>query len=66
MRGGQVTRVDKEALFKEIRQSLNRSLTPEEQERGDLARELRPHLKRYYAGTLGQMPATHSSYNART
>ncbi|MEE9262539.1 MAG: amidohydrolase family protein [Dehalococcoidia bacterium] len=66
MRGGRVTRVDKEALFKEIRQALDRPLTRQEQERGELGRELRPHLKRYYTGTLGQMPSPHSSYNART
>ena len=66
MRGGKVTRVDKEALFKEIRQALDRPLTRQEQERGELGRELRPHLKRYYTGTLGQMPSPHSSYNART
>ena len=34
MQGGRVTRVDKEALFKEIRQALDRPFTRQEQERG--------------------------------
>ena len=65
MQGGRVTRVDKEALFREIRRDLDRPLTQQERERGDLARQIRPHLKQYYTGALGQELQPHSVYNAR-
>ncbi len=65
MQDGRVTRVDKQALFKDIRRALDRPLTPDEQEREELAGLIRPHLTGYYAGTTGPMPP-HSVYNARS
>ena len=66
LRDSQLTRVDKEALFKEIKASLDRPLTPVETERRELARLVEPHLRRFYLGTLPQDAIPHTAYNART
>ena len=65
MREGRVTRVDKDALYKEIRANLNRPQTDEELALEELALEVRPHLKAYYAGSVSEELLPHSVYNAR-
>ena len=65
MREGRVTRVDKDALYKEIRANLDRPQTDEELALEELALEVRPHLKAYYAGSVSEELRPHSVYNAR-
>ena len=65
MRDGRPTRVDKDDVYREIRASLDRPLTPQEQELASMAQEVRPHLKAYYAGTVPEDLRPHSTYNAR-
>ena len=65
MREGRVTRVDKDALYKEIRANLNRPQTDGELALEELALEVRPHLKAYYAGSVSEELRPHSVYNAR-
>ena len=66
LRDGQLTRVDKEALFKELKEALDRPLSPLEEERRELARLVEPHLRRFYQGTLPQDASPHTVYNARS
>jgi cytosine/adenosine deaminase-related metal-dependent hydrolase len=65
LKEGQVTKIDKKGLYKEIHQVLDRAFTPQELELQDLGRALSPHLKAFYAGTLDSLAPPHSSYNAR-
>lgn len=66
LRDGQLTRVDKEGLFRELKAALDRPLTAEEEERRDLAMRVEPHLRRFYSGTMPQDAVPFASYNART
>ncbi len=66
LRDGQLTRVDKEALFKELKEALDRPLSPQEEERRELARLVEPHLRRFYQGTLPQDASPHTVYNSRS
>ncbi|MFQ6030677.1 MAG: amidohydrolase family protein [Dehalococcoidia bacterium] len=66
MRDRKLTRVDKEALFKEIRSSLDRPLTAIEADRRDLSRQAEPFLRKFYEGTMPPMTSPHTHYNART
>tara|TARA_B100001013_G_C24572655_1_gene427218 strand:- start:411 stop:929 length:519 start_codon:yes stop_codon:yes gene_type:complete len=66
MMEGQPTRVDKRTLFREIKESLDRPLTYEEQEKETLGNLIRPHLKQYYSGTVEQSTPPHSIYNSST
>ena len=65
LRDRQLTRVDKEALFGEIREALDRPLSPQEEERRELARLVEPHLRQFYSGTMPQDAAAFTTYNAR-
>ena len=66
LRDGQLTRVDKTDLFKELKEALDRPLTAQEEERRELARLVEPHLRRFYLGTLPQNPFAHTVYNSRS
>ena len=66
LRDGQLTRVDQEALFKELKEALDRPLSPLEEERRELARLVEPHLRRFYQGTLPQDASPHTVYNSRS
>ena len=66
MRDRQLTRIDKEWLFKELRRSLDRPLSPEELDRRELSRLTEPHLRRFYEGTMPQDEVPHTYYNARS
>jgi cytosine/adenosine deaminase-related metal-dependent hydrolase len=65
MRDKQLTKVDKEGLFTELKTALDRPLSPAEAERRELSRLVEPHLRRFYAGTIPQKTTPHTSYNAR-
>ena len=66
LRDRQLTRVDKEALFREIRDALDRPLSPQEEERRELARLVEPHLRQFYSGTMPPDAAAFTTYNARS
>jgi len=66
MKDRRLTRVDREQFVKELRRSLDRPLTPQEVERKKLGLDLEPHLRRFYSGALGELPAPHHGYNARS
>ena len=65
LRDRQLTRVDKEALFGEIRDALDRPLSPQEEERRELARLVEPHLRQFYSATMPPDAAAFTAYNAR-
>jgi cytosine/adenosine deaminase-related metal-dependent hydrolase len=65
LRDRQLTRVDKPALFKELKKALDRPLRPDELERRELSRRLEPYLRRFYQGTVPHQATPHTSYNAR-
>ena len=54
LRDGRFTRVDKEAVLRELAASLSVPLTPEEQARRSLSREVFPVVKRFYDGWLDE------------
>ena len=66
LRNGQLTRIDKADLFKELKDALDRPLTATEIERRELARLAEPHLRRFYAGTLPSDASSFAAYNSRT
>jgi hypothetical protein len=65
LRDRQLTRVDKPALFQELKKALDRPLRPDELERRELSRRLEPYLRRFYQGTMPHQATPHTSYNAR-
>jgi len=52
LRDGRFTRVDREAALQELAASLHADLTPEEERRRRLSREVFPVVKRFYDGWL--------------
>ena len=66
LRDGQLTKVDKEALFREIKAALDRPLSDQEVERRDLAQQVEPYLRRFYSGTMPQDATPFTAYNARS
>jgi cytosine/adenosine deaminase-related metal-dependent hydrolase len=66
LRDRRLTRVDKVALFKELKKSLDRPLRPDELERRELGRQVEPYLRRFYQGTMPQPAEPHFYYNARS
>ncbi len=66
LRDKQLTRVDKEILFREIRDALDRPLSPQEEERRELARLVEPHLRRFYGGASQSDMAPFAAYNSRS
>ena len=66
LRDRQLTQVDKEALFREINAALERPLSPQEAERRELARLVKPYLRQFYSGTMPQDAAPFTTYNARS
>ena len=66
MRDRQLTRIDKEGLFKELKESLDRPLSPEEIDRRELGRVTEPYLRRFYEGTMPQDVVPHTIYNAKS
>ena len=66
MRDRQLTKVDKEGLFKELNAALDRPLHPDELARRDLGRQVEPHLRRFLEGTMAEDPIPFTIYNARS
>ena len=66
MRDRQLTKIDKDDLYKELKKALDRPLTAQEAERRDLSRQVEPHLRKFYEGTLPQNVTPHTYYNARS
>ncbi len=66
MRDGQLTKIDKEGLFKELKEALDRPLTPQEVERRELSWLAEPHLRQFYQETMPRNAAPHTSYNAQS
>lgn len=66
MRDRQLTKIDQEGLFKELKEALDRPLTRQEAERRELSRLVEPHLRQYYHGTMPRDSAPHTSYNAQS
>ncbi|MCI0866062.1 MAG: amidohydrolase family protein, partial [Chloroflexi bacterium] len=66
MRDKELTRINKDDLFKEIKESLDRPLSTQELERRELSRLVEPHLRRFYQGAMPQPGAPHTNYNARS
>ena len=66
MRDRQLTKIDKDDLYKELKKALDRPLTAQEGERRDLSRQVEPHLRKFYEGTLPQNVTPHTYYNARS
>ena len=58
LRDGRFTRVDKEAVLKELAASLRVPLTPEEEARRSLSRDVFPVVKRFYDGWLDESART--------
>jgi cytosine/adenosine deaminase-related metal-dependent hydrolase len=54
LRDGRFTRVDKAAALAELAASLRVPLRPEEERRRQLAREVFPHVRRFYDGWLDE------------
>ncbi|MCI0545821.1 MAG: amidohydrolase family protein [Candidatus Rokubacteria bacterium] len=57
LEGGRFTRIDREAALEELARSLRAPLRPEEERRRRLAREVFPHVRRFYDGWLDDLPA---------
>ena len=66
LRDGQPTRFDKKALFEEIRGALDRPLSPQEEDRREVARLVEPHLRQFYQGTLPNDSQPYTVYNSRS
>ena len=60
------TKVDKQALFREIKAALDRPLSGREVERRELAGLVEPHLRQFYRGTAPGEAAPFTVYNSRT
>ncbi len=65
MRDRQLTRVDKKALFKELRAALDRPYDAWEMERRKLSQQVLPYMFRYYEAQTPQVMISHTVYNAR-
>ena len=66
MKDGRLTRVDKEALYKELEEHLSRPLTPGEEETRQLLTEIEPYMRRFHTEQPLLFKEPHSYYNARS
>ena len=66
LQDGQLTRINKEDLYKEIKDALDRPLSAQEIERRELAQLVEPYLRRFYEGTMPRDAVPHTAYNARS
>ena len=65
VKDNQSTKVDKRALFKEIKSALDYPLTPEQLEHRALVQLIYPYLKTFYSESVGNLTPSFSQYNAR-
>ena len=66
LRDRRLTKVDKEALFREIKGALDRPLSDREVERRELAGLVEPYLRQFYRGTVPEDTAPFTLYNSRS
>ena len=66
LRDRQLTRVDKEALFREIKAALDRPLSDREEERRELAQLVEPYLRQFYRSGMPWDAAPFTVYNSRS
>ena len=66
MRDRQLTKIDKAGLFKELKEALDRPLTPQELERRELSWLVEPHLRQFYQGSIPMHTTPHTNYNAQS
>jgi cytosine/adenosine deaminase-related metal-dependent hydrolase len=66
LRDRQLTKVDKEALFGEIKASLDRPLSALEVERRELAQLVEPYLRQFYRSGMPWDAAPFTVYNSRS
>jgi cytosine/adenosine deaminase-related metal-dependent hydrolase len=64
LRDRKLISVDEELLYRELKKSLIRPPLPHEMERNELSRQIEPHLRRFYAGTISKLSQPHYQYNA--
>ena len=62
MRDRKFTRIDKDAVFREISASLAGPRQPHEVQRRELAAQLAPYMHRFHSGTAGDLGAPHYIY----
>ena len=65
VKNNQSTKVDKKALFKDIKAMLDHPLTSDQLEQQKLVQAVTPYLKAFYSGAIGELPPPFSQYNAR-
>ena len=65
MRDGRLTKVDKEAFYRELRTALDRPYDSWEAERREVSRQVVPHLFSYYGAQTPNDLVPHTVYNAR-
>ena len=61
---GQISNVDRSALFREIKSALNLPLTEQQLEHRELAQSVMPYLKKFYLGSYDQNFDPFSKYNS--
>lgn len=66
LRDGQLTRVDREHLLKELKNNISQPPLPYERERDELRRDIEHYVQRFHAGTIGKLSRPHYYYNARS
>ena len=65
MRDRRLTKVDREAFYKELKAALDRPHTPQEAERRELTQQVVPYLFSYYGAQTPKDMIPHTVYNAR-
>ncbi len=65
LRDGRFTRVDRDAVLRELATALKAPLRPDEQRRRELSRRLLPHVRRFYADWLPDKGAAWYTVNQR-
>ena len=64
MRDRKLTKIDKEGLYRELKEVLNRPKTDYQIEMRDMTDQLMPYLRRFYEGTIPEGMTPHTIYNA--
>ena len=63
LRGRRFTRLDRDAVVAQLKESLAQELTEEERKRQRVARELLPYVQRFYEAYPPEQGAPHYLYN---
>ena len=65
MRDRELTKVDKEGLYRELKQALDRPLQADEIARREMGRRMEPYVREFYRGDVPTQMTPHTVYNAR-